>query len=306
MSVVHDLLNRIEEKENTAMPWESPQPSARQGLFVFDLPNEILNDFYDLKEYIRIANLRGRMRVLSLASSVSGEGSSTIATYLAFLMAGGLVKKIEKSIDEAMGEDVDDEVGDEDDVFTAEFKAMSQASDEESEDEAEEPASQEKADGSEQEILLVDANLHQPSLHKFFGLDAEHGLAEILDVGMDWRDVAKPVKDSNLALITAGRTEANPVELLSSDRFYQVVAEWREAYRYVIFDSPPVLSYVDSLSLASVVDGVVLVVRAGYTRWEVAQNAKRKLATAQANLLGVALNRRKIDIPDGLYKPLVK
>ena len=151
----------------------------------------------------------------------------------------------------------------------------------------------------QQNILLVDANMHRPKLHRYFGLEADNGLAEILEFNKDWQDLAKPIKDSNLEIITAGQTSMNPVELLSRESFQQVLQEWQDMYRYVIFNSPPVLSYVDALTLSSIVDGVVLVVSAGKTRWEVAQNAKRKLLAAQSKLLGVALNRRKMDIPDG-------
>ncbi|OPZ68421.1 MAG: Tyrosine-protein kinase YwqD [bacterium ADurb.Bin478] len=66
----------------------------------------------------------------------------------------------------------------------------------------------------------------------------------------------------------------------------------------MLIDTPAVLNYVDSLSVTAVVDGVILVVRAGQTRWEMAQNAKRKLLTAHATLLGVALNRRKPQVWD--------
>ncbi len=308
MSVVHDLLNHVEEKELVdTSPWAADSRPAKRGLFVFDLPNEILNDFYDLKEYVRIANLRGQMRVLSMASSVAGEGSSTIATYLAFLMSGGVAQKVEESIDKPGAEEIHDEEEerkpDADKIFTTEFTTLSKKK---IDDAPSEDAQEEKAQKAEpRDILLVDANFHQPGLHRFFGLQPEDGLAEIIENKLDWKQFAKPVHDSNLQIITAGRPGRNPAELLSSEIFLNLVKEWRDHFRYVIFDSPPVLSYVDALSLATVVDGVVLVVWAGHTRWEVAQNAKRKLSTAHSNLLGVALNRRKIDIPDGLYKRLM-
>ncbi len=306
MSVVHDMLHHAEGKKVVeSSPWAAGSRPAKRGLFVFDLPNEILNDFYDLKEYVRIANLRGQMRVLSMASSVAGEGSSTIATYLAFLMSGGVAHKIEESIDNPQPEEIheEDRKPDTDKIFTTEFSALSKKK---VDDSALEEAQEKKSQKEEpRDILLVDANFHQPGLNRFFGLQPEDGLAEIIEGKLDWRQFAKPVHESNLQIITAGRPSKNPAELLSSETFLHLVKEWRDHFRYVIFDSPPVLSYVDALSLATVVDGVVLVVWAGHTRWEVAQNAKRKLATAHSNLLGVALNRRKMDIPDGLYKRLM-
>jgi len=314
MSLVHDMLTSVEEKERVApAPWNVKERTSA-GLFVLDMPNEILNDFYDLKEHIRIANMRDDIRALSIANSSHGEGSSTIATYLAFLMAGGVVTKLEKKNpgepEHVVDADANDlhTIPDSDKIFTSSFRDLN----------AKSATSQDvfknwqndvdsrfmNMDNSEC-ILLVDGNLHNPSIHRFFGIDVENGLGEIIEGNGDWNDMLKPVRDSNLKLITAGVSDRNPIDLLGSDRFKELVDEWKKQFRYVIFDSPAVLNYVEALSLAAVVDGVVLVVRAGQTRWDVAQNAKQKLTTAHANLLGVTLNRRKMDIPDGLYKRLI-
>ena len=148
------------------------------------------------------------------------------------------------------------------------------------------------------DVLLVDANLHQPSIHRFFRLGVEDGLGEIIEHRLDWRKFVKPIYGSDLKVITAGKTDLMPAELLGSLEFGNVVEKWREQFRYVLFDSPPILPYVESLCLSAVSDGIVLIVRAGQTRWEVAQNAKRKLVAANANLIGVTLNQRKLGRPD--------
>jgi len=88
MSVLFSALDKLDEKQGpSTRPWSRPTAGGSSGFFA-DLPAEVLNDFYDLREYIRIANLRGMTRVISITSSVSGEGASTVATYLALLMAG--------------------------------------------------------------------------------------------------------------------------------------------------------------------------------------------------------------------------
>lgn len=286
MSVVHELLSEIEEKETSTSPWMGENSNPRKGLFVFDLPNEILNDFYDLKEYIRIANQRGKMRVLSIASSLMGEGSTTIAAYLAFLMTG----KISRGVKNMRLVHTEDTANGTNRVFTEDFQSAyareTQKPVEKSETTSDDPY----------EILLIDANLHKPNLHNLFNVDVENGLAEILEHQLDWQQFIRPVEDSNLRLLTAGNTEMIPTELLGSEYFRGLVQQWREQFRYIIFDSPPVLSHADALSLATICDGVVLVVRAGQTRWEIAQSAKRKLSAARANVLGVALNRRRFGI----------
>ena len=307
MSVVHEML-KAAEQERVVMP-RRPKQDEQKGIFVFDLPRELLNDFYDLKEYVRISTLRDDVRVLSIANSMNGEGSSTIATYLSFLMGGGLIKHDEDKILKS----------DSDRVDSGKDEHLFKISAEESESDSEHQHTQQNVfldwqedvetcddhENSQDNILLIDGNMHKPHLHRFFGVQPENGLAEIIERGLDWRDVMLSIRDSNLRFITAGKAQMNPTELIGSDQFQQLVLEWKSRFRYVIFDSPAVLAHADALSLAAIVDGVVLIVRAGHTRWDSAQNAKRKLTTARANLLGVTLNRRKMSIPDGLYKKLV-
>lgn len=308
MSLVHDMLNDVQVKEPT--PWTVPK--QRAGLFVLNMPNEIMNDFYNLREHIRLANQREHVRSMSITDTSPGEGSATIATYLSFLMAGGMVTQIDRASTEST-EPVDAsaqrlyDIPESDKIFTSHFRALNTAATtKDAFKHWEHDIDSRYVDVENRQcILLVDANLHAPSIHRYFGQPLENGLAEIIAERRDWNAVATPVRDSNLKVITAGHVNSNPVELLSSQRFQSLVDEWKTEFRYVIFNSPAVLHHVDALSLAAAVDGVVLVVRAGQTRWDRAQQAKHKLASAQAHLLGVALNRRKMDIPDGLYKRLI-
>ncbi len=312
MSVVHDALLRLDEtKESFSRPLSGSGRNGPGGIFVFDLPNEIVNDFYDLREYIRIANIRNQMRVLSIASSVQGEGSSTIAAYLAALMSGSLNGSQEPHDSTPSAEAALETEGVSDTVFKADFRSLVAA--DKLLDAISAPSKKKNAEAAKSKIgkssrhptiLLVDANLHQPGLHSFFDLDPEDGLAEVIEHQLDWRQYVRFVHGAALQVLTAGKSALNPADLLGSAVFRQLVQEWRDKFDYVIFDSPPVLPFVDSLSLAAIVDGVVLVVRAGQTRWEVAQNAKRRLVSARANLLGVALNRRKMGMNDRMYKRL--
>ncbi len=302
MSAIFDALEKIDAKEGHATPPWSPDQKAGNGrVFSFDLPNEILSDFYDLREYIRIAGLRGQMRVLSIMSSTPGEGSSTIATFLAFLMANGLEKNVEAGVKQANRAAERRPQTANRDRLQAEHIFQTEFSDYMQKEDARALIHGKKEGG----ILLVDANLNNPGLHRYFGIEVEDGLAEIIEKNMDWRYVAKSLRQGDLKVITAGKAQGKPANLIASDKFRDMVKEWREEFRYVVIDSPAVLNYVDALTISSLTDGVILVVRAGQTRWEMAQNAKRKLSVAQANLLGVALNRHKLSIPDGYYKPLV-
>ncbi|HPN35752.1 MAG TPA: CpsD/CapB family tyrosine-protein kinase [bacterium] len=303
MSVLLNALDELDQmQDSVTLPWErtGPRDVGQGGV---DLPDEMIQDFYDLREYIRIANMRGVMRVLAITSSVTGEGASTISTYLAMLMAGAHKKaqETEGKADEptaqpaptAFGEEeaAEKEPAGEPAFFNDDFRAFVQET-------AEEAQVQEPMLIQTGGILLIDAHLHKPSLHQILQLPLEGGLSDILEQQVDWRRQVKPLPGAALDVITAGKSRQNPAELLGTEDFRRFIQEVREQYRYVLIDTPAVLNYVDSLSVTAVVDGVILVVRAGQTRWEMAQNAKRKLLTAHATLLGVALNRRKPQVWD--------
>jgi capsular exopolysaccharide synthesis family protein len=288
MSVLFNALDKLDEKKDpSTMPWKNMVGS---GQFLVDLPSEMWNDFYDLREYIRIANMRGMMRLLSITSSVSGEGSSTVAAYLAMLMAGANKKAKETATrlaKSAKNEPAAKEAA-ADKLFEEDFRAF-----------VHEAVNDKKKNGESapaqpaENVLLIDGNLHKPTVHEIMGLPLELGLCDILEQSVDWHRCVKAVKGAHLGVITAGKGKLNPAELFGTDSFRFFIKAVKDEYSYVLIDTPAVLNYVDSMSIAAVVDGVVLVVRAGQTRWEVAQDAKRKLITAHANLLGVALNRRK-------------
>ena len=97
----------------------------------------------------------------------------------------------------------------------------------------------------------------------------------------------------NLSLLPAGPTPPNPAELLSSARSPILLARAREAATFVILDAPPISAIADALALATIVDGVLLVVRAGKTRRPAAQRAKDQLERVGANILGVVLTDPK-------------
>ncbi|MDZ7723101.1 MAG: CpsD/CapB family tyrosine-protein kinase [candidate division KSB1 bacterium] len=280
MSVLHEMLSSVEQAEPRSVT--TMRPSMDKDGVVFELPDELVKDYYDLKEYLRIATQQEDVRVLSIANSLSGEGSSSIATYLAFLMTGARTRPMGKVTQKKFGDSKNWQ------KLHANDNPWSNVS------------------GVPSSVLLVDANLHSPSLNRFFGVSAQPGLADILEGKAVLEEAVHSIRGTNFMLLCAGRTAANPAELISNDYFNSLVKEWRQQFQYVIFDSPAVLKSAEAMSLAACVDGVVLVVRAGHTRWDSAQNAKRRLITARSNVLGVTLNRRKMEISDGLFKSFVE
>lgn len=136
--------------------------------------------------------------------------------------------------------------------------------------------------------LLIDADLRQSRQHELFGVANASGLSTFLrDDSNALPTVATAVP--NLSLLPAGPTPSNPAELLASARGPFLLARAREAATFIIFDAPPISAVADALALATIADGVLLVVRAGKTRRPAAQRVKDQLERVGATILGVVL-----------------
>jgi len=160
------------------------------------------------------------------------------------------------------------------------------------------------AQGDGEKVLLVDANLRSPSLHTLFGLERGRGLTELLDGHVSADTVIKETRTPGLSVITAGESTQDAPRLLGCPQMKKVLADWRDQYSWVIFDASPALAYADAVVLGRLLDGVILVVQAGKTRWEVIRKAQEILKNAKANVLGVVLNKRQYVIPKPIYRRL--
>jgi polysaccharide biosynthesis transport protein len=169
-----------------------------------------------------------------------------------------------------------------------------------------------------QRTLLVGANMRRPSLHRFFGVEREPGLSDILVGSANWRDCIRTVSDiimgrfemedimaspglDNLHIIESGPIPANPSELLSTPAMATFLREVREEYDVVLIDTPPVLPVTDSAIVAGQADGVVLVYQAGKVGRLVLKRAKAHLESARATVLGVVLNDVQSEIAGYTY-----
>jgi succinoglycan biosynthesis transport protein ExoP len=149
---------------------------------------------------------------------------------------------------------------------------------------------------TEQDVLLVDADLRRPSLHELFQVPAQPGLSNFL-VGEvdDLPFVTTPVP--NLFLVPSGNTAPNPSELLGSDRMTKFLDLARGRFQRIIFDSPPLMSVTDAAILGTRVDGVVLVIRAEATPRQAILKARNQLLGVNARILGTVFN----DVPIKQY-----
>jgi len=150
-------------------------------------------------------------------------------------------------------------------------------------------------------VLLLDANVNKPSLHKIFRLDLSPGLAETLQA--DDRHSAISKAAQNLDVLSAGHLNGNvPILMESPQNLSELLSSYKRSYRFVVLDSPPVNEKSAALRLSSLVDGVILVVEAERTRWEAVRRVKEQLLQVKANILGIVLNKRRFPIPAFMYR----
>jgi protein-tyrosine kinase len=138
-------------------------------------------------------------------------------------------------------------------------------------------------------VLLIDSDLRASRLHLHLGASETPGLSDYLRGDVDEYQVTQVEKDGNLCFIPGGREVSNPSELLHSDRMKQLLDRMSLTFDWIILDSPPSLAVHDASVLADMCDGVLFVVRAGSTDFELAEKASSEFH--EKNLLGVVLNR---------------
>ncbi|MBR3118223.1 CpsD/CapB family tyrosine-protein kinase [Oceanobacillus profundus] len=141
-------------------------------------------------------------------------------------------------------------------------------------------------------VLLIDADLRKPTIHYTFRLDNLKGLSNVLVGDIPLQEAVVPSAVQDLDLISCGPIPPNPSELLGSKRMQRMIAEARELYDVIIFDTPPVLAVTDAQILSAFVDGSILVVRSKSTETESAQKAVESLKAVNAKILGTVLNDR--------------
>lgn len=148
-------------------------------------------------------------------------------------------------------------------------------------------------------VIVIDADLRRPSLHTLFGVDRAEGLASVLlgdQAHLPLFETAAP----GVRLLTSGPASTNPLEVIASPRFDQVLATARAQADFVLVDTAPAGALADAAVLAPRLDGMLLVVSAGRTKRDLARRAREQLERVNANLLGVVLTDVRGD--DKLYR----
>jgi protein-tyrosine kinase len=148
-------------------------------------------------------------------------------------------------------------------------------------------------------VLLIDADLRASRMHHFFGAPSGPGLTNYLRGEVDEYTVIQNALGGNLCFIPGGSEVSNPSELLLGDRMKQLLDLVTPVFDWIILDSPPTLAVHDASSLADLCDGVLFVVKAGETEYQLVEKASSEFL--RKNLLGVVLNRVEKDASYGGY-----
>jgi capsular exopolysaccharide synthesis family protein len=151
-------------------------------------------------------------------------------------------------------------------------------------------------------VLLIDADLRRPTIHKLFGLDQTRGLSTVLSGQATMNDVAQSTVVQGLTVVTAGALPDKPAELLASTMMRKILEEGRNTYDVVLVDTPPVLSVSDPCIVAPYVDGLLLVVRMQKNRHASLVRVRETLRAHGVRLLGVITNGSTYEMGTYEYK----
>jgi len=152
-----------------------------------------------------------------------------------------------------------------------------------------------------EKVLLVDADMRRPRLHRSLHLPNNRGLSTYLVNKCRLGDIVMPSCIPNVDVIVSGPTPPNPSELLNSDRMTQLLEECRKRYDRVLIDTPPVMAVTDSRLAAAKADGLIHVIQAGKTDKRCAKLAKKHFDTVGARVIGAVLNNVESEHGDSSY-----
>jgi capsular exopolysaccharide synthesis family protein len=151
-------------------------------------------------------------------------------------------------------------------------------------------------------VLLIDADLRRPSVHKNLGMGPRSGLSNVLtgSATLEQAVTISPILP-NLYILPAGTPPPNPAELLASSNMRDLIADLRAQYDHVVIDTPPTLSVTDAVVLSPKADATILVIRSGQTTKQALRRSRDILMQVNAHVAGILLNAVDLSSPDYYY-----
>lgn len=153
-------------------------------------------------------------------------------------------------------------------------------------------------------VLMIDADMRRPRLHSIFGIGNGHGLSTLLSSELTDNDITKAIQQdekTKLFLLPSGPIPPNPSELIGSEQMATLMELLQKKFTHVVVDSPPIASFTDGVLIASLVDGVILVVHAGKSSRQVVRRSRQLLQEIGAKIFGVVLNNVNLNTKDNYY-----
>ncbi|MEP6847683.1 MAG: polysaccharide biosynthesis tyrosine autokinase, partial [Acidobacteriota bacterium] len=153
-------------------------------------------------------------------------------------------------------------------------------------------------------VLIIDADMRRPRVHSVFGLQNKDGLSTLLSSQFDERQILEVIQveeRTKLNVLTSGPIPPNPAELIGSDQMASLLKILQKHFTHVVVDSPPIASFTDGVLIASMVDGVILVVHAGRSSRQVVRRSRQLLNDIGAKIFGVVLNNVNLRSQDNYY-----
>ncbi len=153
-------------------------------------------------------------------------------------------------------------------------------------------------------VLLIDADMRRPRIHSMFNISNAQGLSTILSSDMtesEVLDVISHDEASRLNLLPSGPVPPNPAELIGSEQMSNMLRTFQNNFTHVVVDSPPIASFTDGVLIASMVDGVILVVHSGKSSRQVVRRSKQLLMDIGVKIFGVVLNNVNLNSQDNYY-----
>jgi succinoglycan biosynthesis transport protein ExoP len=153
-------------------------------------------------------------------------------------------------------------------------------------------------------VLIVDADMRRPRLHSVFNIGNGDGLSTILSSDLSESEILKLIatdEGTKLNLLTSGPIPPNPAELIGSEQMANLLKTLQKHFTHVVVDSPPITSFTDGVLIATMVDGVILVVHSGKSSRQVVRRSRQLLHDVGAKIFGVVLNNVDLRSQDNYY-----
>lgn len=153
-------------------------------------------------------------------------------------------------------------------------------------------------------VLIIDADMRRPRLHNVFNIENGNGLSTLLASELSDAEIDNALRQderTKLYLLTSGPIPPNPAELIGSEQMATLLKLLQKKFTHVVVDSPPIASFTDGVLIASMVDGVILVVHSGKSSRQVVKRSRQLLQEIGAKVFGVVLNNVNLNTKDNYY-----